>query len=101
MPGPDHKASLEPDKLTQMIEQIRGVERAFGVAAKSPQPSEWDTRKAARQQVIAVRDIAQGARFTREDLSTARCGGGIPAVSLWERVGALASKAYRAGETIE
>lgn len=101
MPGPDHKASLEPDELAQMIVQIRGVEQAFGVAAKSPQPSEWDTRKAARQQVIAVRDIAQGERFGREDLSTARCGGGIPAVSLWERVGTVASKAYRAGEAIE
>ncbi len=101
MPGPDHKASLEPDELEQMIVQIRGVEQAFGVAAKSPQPSEWDTRKAARQQVITVRDIAQGERFAREDLSTARCGGGLPAVSLWERVGTTASKAYRAGEAIE
>lgn len=101
MPGPDHKASLEPDELTEMIAQIRGVEQAFGVSTKSPQPSEWDTRKAARQQVVAARDIEQGARFSREDLSTARCSGGIPAVVLWERVGAVASRAYQAGETIE
>ncbi|MCP6699716.1 N-acetylneuraminate synthase [Pseudomonas donghuensis] len=101
MPGPDHKASLEPGELAQMVAQIRGLEQVMGVAGKSPQPSEWDTRKAARQQVIAVRDVAQGARLSRDDLGTARCGGGIPATSLWERVGSVAPRAYRAGEIIE
>ncbi|MGH8380610.1 N-acetylneuraminate synthase [Pseudomonas sp.] len=101
MPGPDHKASLEPDELTQMVSQIRGLEQIMGGACKSPQPSEWDTRKAARQQVVAVRDVAQGGRFSRDDLGTARCGGGLPATSLWERVGSVASRAYQAGEIIE
>lgn len=101
MPGPDHKASLEPAELAEMVAQIRGLEKAFGGVVKSPQPSEWDTRKAARQQVIVVRDIAAGERFSREDLSTARCGAGLPATALWERVGAVASRAYSAGEAIE
>ena len=50
MPGPDHKASLEPPELARMVRDIRALEVAFGDGVKAPQPSEWDTRKAARQQ---------------------------------------------------
>lgn len=101
MPGPDHKASLEPAELADMIAQIRGLEQALGLPAKLPQPSEWDTRKAARQQVMVVRDISAGECFSRDDLSTARCGGGLPATALWGLVGAVATRSYRAGEAVE
>ncbi|MEN1713252.1 N-acetylneuraminate synthase family protein, partial [Pseudomonas aeruginosa] len=60
MPGPDHKASLEPGELAQMVAQIRMLEVALGSPYKAPQPSEWDTRQAARQQVVAARDIEAG-----------------------------------------
>ncbi|MGX9565677.1 N-acetylneuraminate synthase [Pseudomonas viciae] len=101
MAGPDHKASLEPAELAEMVVKIRGLQGALGGAAKAPQPSEWDTRTAARQQVVAACDIAAGSRFSREHLTTARCGGGLPAVALWERVGAVAGRNYRSGEAIE
>lgn len=101
LPGPDHKASLEPAELAQMVQQIRALQVAFGDGSKSPQPSEWDTRQAARQNIVAARDIAAGAVLTRDDLTTARSGGsGLPATSLWGLIGVAAVQAYVAGEPI-
>ncbi len=102
MPGPDHKASLEPQELMQMVKQIRSLQLALGDGAKCPQPSEWDTRQAARQEVIAARDIAVGVVISRDDLTTARSGGGgLPATSLWRLIGAAAAQAYAAGDLIK
>lgn len=100
MEGPDHKASLEPTELEAMVSQIRALTRALGDGTKAPQISEWDTRRAARQQVVAARSIAAGALLTREDLATARCGEGIPASMLWEWVGRTTDRAYVAGEVL-
>ncbi|POZ60792.1 N-acetylneuraminate synthase [Chromobacterium alticapitis] len=100
MPGPDHKASLEPDELAQMVRYIRDLQPAMGDGVKCPQPSEWNTRQAARQHVIAARDITAGATLAREDLGTARSGGGMPAAELWGLVGKPAARAYTSGDVI-
>lgn len=101
MPGPDHKASLEPAELTQMVRQIRNLQLALGDGAKCPQPSEWNTRLAARQHVVAARDIVEGAVLSRDDLTTARSGGGgLPATALWGLIGSAAVQTYAAGESI-
>lgn len=101
MPGPDHKASLEPQELKSMVSQIRALQLALGDPCKVAQPSEWDTRKAARQQVVAARQIAAGAIITREDLTTARSGSGLPPTTLWELVGSTSHRGYDVGEIIE
>ncbi|MCU1762128.1 N-acetylneuraminate synthase [Pseudomonas sp. 14P_8.1_Bac3] len=100
LPGPDHKASLEPDELKRMVSEIRALELALGSACKAPQASEWDTRKAARQQVVAAREIAAGSELVREDLTTARSGHGLPATALWELIGTVSVRAYGAGDVI-
>lgn len=100
LPGPDHKASLEPEELKRMVSEIRALELALGSNCKAPQPSEWDTRLAARQQVVAARGISMGKVFERADLSTARSGAGLPAAQLWELIGHPAGRSYDAGETI-
>ncbi len=100
-PGPDHNASIEPDELGQMVADIRALEQAFGDGSKSPQASEWDTRLAARQQVIAVREIAAGEVLSRDALGTARCGRGVPPIALWGLVGQTATRAYTAGTPID
>ena len=101
MPGPDHKASLEPEELKRMVNQIRHLQLAMGDGAKCPQASEWNTREAARQQVVAARDIAAGTTLTREDLTTARSGGGgRSAMALWGLVGAKAQHDLTAGELV-
>lgn len=100
MPGPDHKASLEPAELTHMVKQIRDLQLALGDGSKCPQPSEWNTRQVARQHVVAARDIAADTLFSRDDLTTARSGGGLPAAVLWGLIGTVATQAYAVGEPI-
>jgi N-acetylneuraminate synthase len=101
MRGPDHRASLEPPELVEMVRQIRDLQRALGDGAKCPQPSEWNTRQAARQHVVAACDISEGAVIKRDDLTTARSGGvGLPAVALWGLIGSIALRKYAAGEPL-
>jgi N-acetylneuraminate synthase len=101
LPGPDHKASLEPNELQRMIQDIRILQVAMGNSCKSPQASEWDTREAARQQVVAARDIEQGRPLQRDDLATARTGRGLPPTALWGLVGKPARHSYRTGDVLE
>jgi len=100
MPGPDHRASLEPDELSRMVREIRAIAQALGDGVKSPQASEWDTRKAARQQVVVTRDLRAGDSFARADLSTARSGQGLPPTALWGLVGTVAVRDYQGGDTV-
>jgi N-acetylneuraminate synthase len=101
LPGPDHKASLEPLELKQMVSDIRALQVALGDGSKAPQTSEWDTRQAARQQVVAARDIEAGIVLSRQDLTTARSGRGMSPSNLWGLVGQISDRAYLAGDVIE
>ena len=101
LPGPDHKASLEPEQLSQMVRDIRGIEAALGDGRKRPQASEWDTRLAARQQMIALADIAPGETFTPENLGTARAGEGESPIHIWDLYGRKAQRGYSTGDCVE
>jgi N-acetylneuraminate synthase len=101
LPGPDHKASLEPGELSHMVRDIRSLQVALGDGSKRPQPKEWDTRLSARQQVVAARDISAGSMFVREDLTTSRCGAGLPPIALWGLVGQTSRRNYHVGDVIE
>lgn len=101
MSGPDHQASLEPDELSRMVREIRAISMALGDGAKCPQASEWDTRNAARQQVITTREIRRGECFTRDDLTTARIGRGLPPFMLWGLMGQQAKRDYAAAEPLD
>ncbi len=100
LPGPDHAASLEPRELIELVAHVRALEKAMGDGVKAPQPSEWSTRIAARQNVIAARPIADGEILERTALATARTGSGIPADRLWDLVGRTASRDYCRGDVI-
>jgi N-acetylneuraminate synthase len=101
MAGPDHAASLEPAAFLQMVQEIRSLTLALGDGRKAPQTDEWDTRVAARQQVVAARDIRCGATLALDDLTTARCGYGLEASALWSLVGSTSKRAFAMGEPIE
>lgn len=101
LPGPDHNASLEPGELTELVNNVRSVELALGDGIKKPQPSEWDTRKAARQQVIFSESVEEGEIIQRNALSTARCGRGASPMTLWDMVGKPAPQAYQKGDVPE
>jgi N,N'-diacetyllegionaminate synthase len=77
LPGPDHRASLEPDELTAMIRGIRAVEAALGDGIKRPAPSEASGRQVIRKSLIARRALAAGHRLGPEDLDIKRPGTGI------------------------
>lgn len=100
LPGPDHKASLVPGELTEMVAAIRGLEVAIGDSRKVPQLSEWDSRKAARQSLVASQAIQIGEVFTPSNITTARAGGGISAMRYWDYLGATASRETSAGEAL-
>ena len=101
LPGPDHKASLEPAELSQMVREIRLVETALGDGRKRPQTSEWDTRLAARQQLIALSDIHLGETFTPDNLGTARAGVGLLPTHIWDLYGKKTTRKYSLGDPIE
>lgn len=101
LPGPDHAASLEPTELKHLISQIRALSIALGSGIKAPQPSEWDTRRAARQNIIASRDIAVGELFSVDNITTARAGGGRSPMEWWDVLqGEPAKKNMMAGDPI-
>ncbi|MFC2992183.1 N-acetylneuraminate synthase [Halomonas tibetensis] len=100
LPGPDHKASLEPDELKRMVEEVRAIAVALGDGQKVPQASEWDTRGAARQNLVAAAPIQQGERFTAYNLTTARAGQGDLAMAYWDHLGQPAARDYQAGEAV-
>ena len=81
LPGPDHKASLEPSKLREMVRAIRHIEEALGSPEKTVSESERANIEVARKSLVAARDIRKGEVFTYENLTVKRPGNGI---SPWE-----------------
>lgn len=77
LPGPDHKASLEPNELKAMVKAIRNVEMAMGNGIKKPNKSEIEIMKVARKCLVAGRDIEKGEVLKEEDIEIKRAGIGI------------------------
>ncbi len=82
LPGPDHRASLEPAELQSLIEGIRKVESALGTGRKVPTATEMNTANVARRSLIAALDIAAGAILKRDMISLKRPGTGLPPTML-------------------
>lgn len=90
LPGPDHRASLEPGELTAMIHTVRDVESALGDGRKRPVDAELDTLRVARKSIVSRVDIAAGATITADMLTTKRPGTGIQPADLGRVVGRVA-----------
>ena len=100
-PGPDHKASLEPFELKQMIASIRNVELALGNGIKCPSPSEISNIKVARKSIVAKVPINSGELMTAENLTTRRPGIGISPMRWVEVLGKIAPRDFLADELID
>jgi len=85
MPGPDHRASLEPAELIAMVQAIRNIERALGDPIKQPSPSETKNIVIARKSLHLAHSLPATHQLRAEDLSTKRPGNGISPMH-WERV---------------
>lgn len=100
MPGPDHKASLEPEELKAMITAIRNIEKALGDGIKKPSPSELKNKPIARKSIVAKRDIRKGEIFTEENITIKRPGTGISPMRWYEILGTKAQRDYKEDELI-
>lgn len=77
LPGPDHRASLEPDELKEMVKAIRNIKMALGDGIKKPNDSEIEIMKVVRRSLIAARDIRAGETIKESDITIKRPGTGI------------------------
>lgn len=100
LPGPDHKASLEPHELTAMVEAIRQIEKALGSPVKKPANSELKNIAIARKSLIATKAISKGDLFTKENVSVKRPGIGKNPINYWDIIGKSASRDYSVEEPI-
>ena len=101
MEGPDHKASLEPHELKEMVDAIRNVEKALGSEEKIPSPSEIKNMAIARKSIVAKRDIKKGEILTEENITVKRPGTGISPMKWFEVLGCVAVKNFTEDELIE
>lgn len=101
LPGPDHKASIEPDELTFMVRSLRDVELALGRREKKPVAAELENLPMVRKSLVAARCIAFGERFSQENLESKRPGDGLSPYFYWDVLGRTAEKSYDEGDLIE
>jgi len=101
LPGPDHRASIEPDELATLVADIRIVEQALGSSEKMPSPSELQNVSAARKSLVATAPIQAGEMFTTGNLGIKRPGSGRSPFDYWDCLGLAASRNYETDELIE
>ena len=100
MPGPDHKASLEPYELKQMVQSIRNIEKALGSSEKKPSASEIKNIDIARKSIVAKKTIKKGEELTEDNLDIKRPGNGISPMYWYDLLGTKAVKDFSEDELI-
>ena len=100
LPGPDHKASLEPDELAAMVRSIRNIELALGDGLKHFSKSESENIKIVRKSIVAKRDIKKGEIFSEQNICVKRPGDGISPIRWDEVIGQISQKDYKQDDLI-
>jgi N-acetylneuraminate synthase len=100
LPGPDHKASLEPHILKEMVVAIRSVETALGDSVKCPRPSELSNRDVSRKSIVAASNITKGEIFTKENITIKRPGTGKCPMAYWDVLGSKCEYEYQIDDII-
>ena len=101
MEGGDHKASLEPRELKDLVEKIRKLEMALGDGIKKCMPSEENVKNIARKSIVTRRAVDMGRIITMDDLVIKRPGVGIPPKYLSMIIGAKAKESISADKLIK
>jgi N,N'-diacetyllegionaminate synthase len=101
LPGPDHRASADPEEFAAMVKAIRIVEQMRGDGVKRPQPIEQNTRDVARRSLVVVRDLPRGHVLAGADLALRRPGTGIQPHECDRVVGRRLATALPAHTTLE
>lgn len=100
MEGPDHKASLEPQELAEMVCCIRNIEKALGAGDKTPSPSEKKNISVARKSIVAKTKIKAGEILTEDNITVKRPGTGISPMKWFGVLGTKAVKDFDEDELI-
>jgi N,N'-diacetyllegionaminate synthase len=101
LPGPDHKASLEPDQLAAMVKSIRNITQAMGDGAKRPTRNEVKNLLIVRKSLVAAKPIKAGEPFSKLNIIAKRPGTGISPMRLDEVIGKFAPRNFEPDELIE
>ena len=101
LPGPDHRASLEPDELKAMVNGIRNIEKTLGDGIKRPTPSEINNIPIVRKSLVAANAIKAGECFNEFNLTVKRPGTGLSPMSWDEVLGRTAIRDFAPDELIE
>lgn len=101
LPGPDHKASIEPGELRQMVTSIRNIEAAMGDGIKVVTKSEKENIAVARKSIVAAINIKKGEVFTSQNITTKRPGNGISPMMWNDVIGRKAVRDFCEDELIE
>jgi N,N'-diacetyllegionaminate synthase len=100
MEGPDHKASLEPKELNDMVSAIRNIEKALGCYEKKPSPSESINIDIARKSIVSNQVIKKGDMLSEKNITTKRPGTGISPMAWDKIIGTVATKDYQMDDLI-
>jgi N,N'-diacetyllegionaminate synthase len=100
MDGPDHKASLEPKELNEMVRSVRFLEKALGDGIKKPSQSEVKNLQVARRSIHLAKDLKRGTRLREQDLEMLRPGDGISPMNLSLVLGKKLIKAFKKGHKL-
>ena len=98
--GPDHKASLEPDQLKEMVRAIRNIEIALGDGVKKPSQSEIPNIEIIRKSIVAKTVIKKGDVLNESNLAIKRPGGGLSPMQWDKIINTKAKKDYQEDELI-
>lgn len=101
LPGPDHKASLEPQELKAMVDAIRNIESALGDGKKKVTDSERPNIIVARKSIVAARPIKAGEVYAEENVTVKRPGNGISPMKWDDVLGKTAPRDFEYDELIE
>ena len=101
LPGPDHKASLEPEELKLMVSSIRNIELALGDGIKQIMPSEYENKLVAQRSIVASAKINAGDVFSENNLTSKRPGTGISPMKWPSIIGKISNRNYEIDELID
>jgi len=100
LPGPDHRASLDPVQFGEFVRALRQTERSLGNGVKVPTPSELETRKAVQKVIVSAREIAAGRPLSASDLCLRRGAAGMPPAQLPGLLGRVLKQNLEGGRVL-
>lgn len=98
--GPDHKASLDPFELKELVSGIRNIEKAMGNGIKIPSENEEKIKTVARKSIVAKKNIPAGTILNESMLDFKRPGSGLEPKYLQLLVGKTIKNIVRKDEPI-